>query len=237
MDLGELREQFRAGSYMEQAREIVKRLILSGAYRPGQRVKEAELAQALGISRSPVREAVMNLANEGLITLHPQRGAFVREFGLKEVRELFEVREAVEVHAVRLAAQRAGEHELSKLKEFLQATERTLQENEADPNSSLTSMYPYPVDLDFHREIAVLARNERLTHYVVEINIQLRLARVKSTVSRPERAREAYDEHVQIYEAFKRRDPDEAERAMKSSLRNGLRNVEEISGELGFGVA
>lgn len=239
MDPREVKSLFKATSYMEQARQIIKRLILNGTYRPGDRLKEAEIARDLGISRSPVREAVMNLASEGLIKLHPQRGAFVRDFGLREVQELFEVREAVEVQAVRLAAERAGKQDFAKLRKFLDATERALEKNEANPDGlrGRPPANPYPVDLDFHTEVSRLAKNERLAQYVVEINTQLQLARVKSTISRPGRAREAYEEHVAIYEAIKSGDPDQAERAMKASLRNVLRNLGESLGESAIGVA
>jgi DNA-binding GntR family transcriptional regulator len=220
---------------MEQARQIIKRLILNGTYRPGERVKEAEIAQALGVSRSPVREAVVHLANEGLIKLHLQRGAFVREFDMREVRELYEVREAVEVKAVRLAAERAGEEDLAELREFLDSVEGALEEHDASSTDGLrgrTPTDPYPLDLDYHREVAMLSKNERLTHYVMEVNTQLYLAKLKATAP-PGRAMGAHEEHLAIYEAIRSGDPDAAEKAMKLNIRNSLRNLEKSMGEAG----
>ncbi len=209
---------------------------MNGTYRPGERVKEAEIAQALGVSRSPVREAVVSLSNEGLVKLHPQRGAYVREFDIEEVRELYEVREAVEVQAVRLAAMRAGEEDLAELREFLDTVERAVEEHGSSPDGlrGRTSTDPYPLDLDFHRELAMLSKNERLTHYVVEVNTQLYLAKLKATAP-PGRARGAHEEHLAIYEAIKRGDPDAAEKAVKLNLHNSLRNLEMSMGETGDG--
>src|ERR671921_371811 len=93
-------------SYPEQAREVVRHLIFNGTYQPGQKLKEVELSKVLGISRSPIREALQTLANEGIVDLIPNRGAFVVSFDLGEVEELFAVREALEALGVRLAVER-----------------------------------------------------------------------------------------------------------------------------------
>src|SRR5215218_7099701 len=98
---------FRNTSYAEQARTLLRRSILNGVYGPGQRLKEMEISRVLGISRSPVREAIQGLANEGLVRIAPQKGAFVANLNATEVAELYEVREALEIMAVRLAAERA----------------------------------------------------------------------------------------------------------------------------------
>lgn len=234
MDPDEIKKLFSTTSYMEQARQIVKRLILNGTYRPGQRIRETDIAQALGVSRSPVREAVVHLAQEGLVKLHPQRGAFVREFDIREVRELYEVREAVEVQAVRLAAERAGEEQLAGLRDLLDTVERALGEHgsSTDGLRGRTPTDPYPLDLDYHREVAMLSKNERLAQYVMEVNTQLYLAKLKSTAP-PGRARGAHEEHLAIYEAIKGRDSGAAEEAMKRNLRNSLRNLEKSMGETG----
>jgi DNA-binding GntR family transcriptional regulator len=236
VDPQEIRKLFSTTSYMEQARQIIKRLILNGTYRPGERVKEAEIARAMGVSRSPVREAVVHLANEGLIKLNPQKGAFVRDFDLREVRELYEVREAVEVQAVRLAAARAGEEDLAGLREFLDTVETALQDlgSSTDGLRGRTPTDPYPLDLDYHREVAMLSKNERLTHYVMEVNTQLYLAKLKATAP-PGRAREAHEEHLAIYQAIGSGDPDAAAEAMKLNVRNSLRNLERSMGEIGTG--
>jgi len=84
----------------EQAYQSVKRQLLNGSFPEGSKLTEEYLSSALGISKSPVREALMRLESEGLITIEARRGAYVRRFSAKEVRDLYDVRALLEVHAV-----------------------------------------------------------------------------------------------------------------------------------------
>ena len=223
----DFRGVFRARSYTEQAREVIRHLIFSGNYKPGEHLKEAKISQTLGISRSPVREAIYGLASEGLVRLVPQKGAFVSTFDVAEVRALFGVSEALESLAARLAAEKADRGQLGELLECLKATEDAL---DAAPSAL------YPRDLDFHQRVCRLAGNEKLLDHVSQIHTQLHLARSRSS-SRPGRARQAYEEHLAIYKALKERDPNKADEAMRHHLRNGLKSTLEILADQHAGVA
>jgi DNA-binding GntR family transcriptional regulator len=85
----------------------LRQRILHGEVRPGERLNEVEIAGELGVSRGPIREALQRLASDGLVELQARRGAFMRRLGPAEVRDLFEVRLALETTVARLAAQRA----------------------------------------------------------------------------------------------------------------------------------
>src|ERR1700735_1188277 len=87
----------------EQAYQSVKRQLLSGSFPEGSKLTEEYLSSALGISKSPVREALMRLESEGLINIEARRGAYVRKFSAKEVHDLYDVRALLEGHAVRPA--------------------------------------------------------------------------------------------------------------------------------------
>jgi DNA-binding GntR family transcriptional regulator len=87
----------------EQAYQSVKQQLLNGSFPEGSKLTEEYLSSALGISKSPVREALMRLESEGLINIEARRGAYVRKFTAKEVRELYDVRALLEVHAVSTA--------------------------------------------------------------------------------------------------------------------------------------
>jgi len=214
----EFKKIFQTSSYAEQAREVVRHMILTGVYGPGERLKEMEISQSLGISRSPVREAVQGLANEGLVKIVPQKGAFVASFNQREVEELCEVREALEAMTVRLAADRATDSEMEELKDLLEATKATLDSKEAAN---------YPRDLDFHKKVAELTQNRKLTKKVAEVTSQLGLVRLRSAAS-PGRAVQAYEEHVAIFEALRRRDSEEAAEAMRRHIHNVRANVLDI---------
>ena len=209
----------RTTSYTEQARDAIRDLILNGTYKPGDRLKEVELSNGLGISRSPVREAIASLANEGLISFVPHRGAFVRSFDLAEVRHLYEVREGLEIQAVRLATQRARDDEIGELAKLLDETLYAPKEHLTISNRR---------DLDFHTRLSRMSANRRLTEYVTAVNTQLQLARLKSLTT-PGRARQAYDEHVAVLEAIKQREVSGAEQAMRFHLRNALRSLEGVA--------
>ncbi len=223
----DFRGLFKATSYTEQAREVIKHLIFNGTYGPGDKLKEAELSRTLGISRSPVRQAIQSLANDGLIRLVPQRGAFVSSFDLKEIKEIYEVRGALEVTAARLAAIRTDSEHLDKLKGVLEETRATLERDE---------LVAYPLDLDFHQEIAGLTRNRKLAGAISEINTQLQLARLKSA-SKPGRAKEAYEEHIAIFHAIEEQAPEKAAEAMRTHLGNSLESMTETFGEEDTGAA
>lgn len=202
-------------------------MILNGTYGPGQRLKEVEISQALGISRSPVREAIQALANEGLIKIILQKGAFVANFDTNEVKELYEVREALEVMAVKLATERAKDPQVEELEGFLKDTEAALDSNESTN---------YPRALDFHKQIADLGHNQKLAEKVAEINSQSELVRLRSA-SAPGRATQAYEEHIAIFDAIRQRDSEEAMRQMRRHIRNGKANILGVLATENSGVA
>src|SRR4051794_27841584 len=99
----------REDTFVNRTEEVLRERILDGTIRPGERLNEVTLAAALGISRGPLREAIQRLTSEGLLTVISHRGAFVRTFSRAEVVELYELRAALELHAVRLACDRASD--------------------------------------------------------------------------------------------------------------------------------
>lgn len=218
---------FQPTSYTDQVKEVLKHLIFNGTYCPGDRLKEAELSRTLGISRSPIREAIHSLANEGLLRLIPQRGAFVASFSADEIHELFEVREPLEITASRLAAERATLEQLDKLEGLLEDTEEVIKGKEHSW---------YPRDLDFHQGIATLTQNKRLISSIEEINTQLQLARLRSSAT-PGRTKQAYSEHQEIFAALQARNQDKVEKAMRLHIRNSLQSAIEVLADDSSGVA
>lgn len=208
----------RSDSFASRTVEAVRELILGGHYQPGDRINEVELATALGISRAPLREALQGLTSEGLVVRVTNRGTFIPRFGNDEILELFELREALEVMGARLAAERADEEGLVRLSDVLERTKRALDAGSASP---------YPRELDFHEVLIGLARNGKVLDRVREVHRQLQLARARSGFQ-PERARQAYDEHLAVLDAVVRHDPSGAEAAMRAHLRTGLAHVQQL---------
>ncbi len=195
--------------------QVIREAILSNEYGPGKRLNESHFATQTKTSRSPVREAMQRLAGEGLLTFIPGRGAFVRDFEADEIQELFEIREAIDGMAARLAAERGKPLEIQRLVDILDLTEVVLA-NDAMPT--------YPLDMDFHQKILDTANNSRLRDQGYKIHTQLRLARSRSGYRFP-RASEAFAEHRRILDAIKARDASAAEEAMREHVRNALDSV------------
>ena len=209
-------------SYTEQAQEAIKRLIFDGTYKPGERLKEAGLSQTLGISRSPIREAIQGLANEGLIKLVPQKGAYVSTFDLQEIRNLFEVLEALEGLSARLAAERSTSQQLEELGKLLESTRNSLDSDELAGYPRDLSLYPK--DMGFHGSISELAQNDKLASQASEVRAQLRLARARLASER-DLARQTYQEHRAVYRSILDKNPEKAEKVMRFHIRNGMRNT------------
>jgi DNA-binding GntR family transcriptional regulator len=201
-----------------QLREAVYRhlkdLLLSGRFAPEERLSEPLLAQELGVSRTPVREALMRLAEEGLVELVPGKGARVRRFAPEEVEEVYGVRALLEGEAARLAALRATPWELKELEERLEAIDQAPREDFAEQMRR---------DLEFHRALVRLSGNRTLFRLYEDLLSSLALVRsALPNLSQEETTRR---EHRAILEALKARDPEGARRAVEAHVERFKRLV------------
>lgn len=199
----------------DQVEARLREQIVQGLQRPGARLNEGEIAQMLGTSRGPVREALRRLSHHGLVTVEPHRGAFVRSLDLAEVRELFEVRIALESEAADLAAarlDRAGTEQLLHLQD--QAGREVGHGQQAVVFDRL----------DLHELIVRLAGNQRLAQAVTQINVELKLARSRSGATQV-RARHAVQEHGRLVERLTAGDRAGAALEMREHLTASLQNT------------
>lgn len=203
-----------AASPVQRAEQVIRRMIVEGIYKPGARVSDLHLSKELGIGRSHVREAFQRLIREGTLTAIPNRGAFVSRLELDELADLMEVREALEVHIIRLAVVRATAEDIARLEDMMTITRLSLVEQGGH----------YPVELDFHAEVAELARNSKLTQRLADVNLLLKLSRTRSGHI-PQRAEEAYAEHMEVVAAIRNRDVEAAQQAMRKHLTEARRTM------------
>lgn len=119
-------------SLVDVAQDYIRTRIAAGDFPPGHRLKERDLSDETGISRIPIREAIRSLASEGFVTLVPRRGAVVTQLQPEILDEIFEVREALEVQECALAAKRASEGEIERMRESVEAAERALRAGDAE---------------------------------------------------------------------------------------------------------
>lgn len=191
---------FEVRRFSDDFARILRERIVRGEMAGGDRLNEVQLSQEYGISRSPIREALMSLAGEGLVTFVAGKGAFVREVGIDEVRDLGEVRQALESFAVERIATTATPEQLDRLTEHLGVGDHV--------GGS---------DADFHRLLLELAGNERLTQYAQHVIARLRMARARSA-DLPGRIGEATAEHRAIVDAVRSGDAAAASAAMREHV-------------------
>lgn len=198
------------GLLADGAYERLVRAILGNELAPGEPLSVPELARRLEISRSPVREAVQRLINDGLAVSLPRRGAVVAEIHSEDFDQLFEVREPLEGLAARRAAEVVTESDLVRLDEILQAHEQILSEHEAGSQIEL--------DMAYHRTIREIAGNEELNALLNRLQMRSHLALI--TLWRHEASsRLSLEEHCAIQSALESRDPDAAEEAASRHIR------------------
>jgi DNA-binding GntR family transcriptional regulator len=140
----------------DKAYRELKSRIQGGQFQPGQRLVERSLCDELGMSRTPVREALKILTTEGLVTTRPRRGMVVSELSEEEVDEIFEFGLVLEAFIASLAAKKAGEKQLKELKYILNNMKTLLSSDDPDKSHYIE------LDRQFHVQIAVSAANERL---------------------------------------------------------------------------
>jgi DNA-binding GntR family transcriptional regulator len=205
-------------SYSDQIFESIKDMIIRGDYKPGDRLYEKEISRSLGISRSPIREALQRLSTEGLVRIVPRIGTFVSCLTLEEVLEFYDVRLPLEVTAVRLAIERADQTQINRLSDLLDRTRKRIIQNDQSQ---------YPWNLDFHLQIVRCSKNKKLYDILGMINAQLILVRHQSSCE-VGRTEEVFNEHTQIFEALRDKDLEKAEQFMKAHLYNAKENVTRI---------
>ncbi|MBP1845616.1 DNA-binding GntR family transcriptional regulator [Rhizobium petrolearium] len=184
-------------------------LIENGDLRPGSRLTEADLAQRLGISRTPVREALHRLHTMGLAEHGPQRGLIVAHLSYDQVRQLFAVREGLEGMATRLAAEHASRAEVNLLREMV------MQDREiTDPGKLLER------NKLLHRQIVQASHNKFMIDALGNLRVHLSLL-PGSTYTRAGRMKSAQAEHEEIVDAIAQGDGDRAEHAARKHISEG----------------
>lgn len=178
-------------TYSGRAVTALRDMILAGDLLPGERLNEVELAEALGISRAPLREAIQRLRSEGLLTGVSGRGAYVRLLTVTDLQELFDLRIVLEIHALRLVAAHADTSALLELK------------SDVTTHGHLLETYPSrPEEHDFHIRLARLAGSTALLNAVTDVHRQTQLVRQRIADSNHEHPDRIVEEHTRIVDAL-----------------------------------
>jgi DNA-binding GntR family transcriptional regulator len=195
--------------------DVLRERISRGAAAPGSRIVELEVARELGVSRSPVREALLRLAQEGLVTILPYRGAIVVPLQRRRLVELMEFRLALEHFALERLVERADET-LADLRAAVAAIRRSVQ--------TRNRRRIVDADLAMHRTIVGSARNVLLERAYDGLLAQIRLY-IDVTSARYERVEELAEEHEALLRAIERRDLAAARALLDAHIRHGFEDA------------
>ena len=197
-----------------------RKAIVEGGIPPGSKISEPELAREYGVSRGPLREAIARLEACNLVVRKPNVGARVVSLSVRDLLELYDVREAMESTAARLAAERMSDAEIADLRTLL---EQQRQQTEVQEG---IAYFQREGDLDFHYRIVQGSKNARLIGLLCnDLYHLVRMYRYQFGMASP-RVRPAFVEHEHIVNAIAGRDPQLAELLMRRHIRAARENVE-----------
>ena len=190
--------------------DALRMMISTGQLQQGEHLKEAEIAQALGVSRGPVREALIQLANEGFVELKRHRGAFVVELTRADIIEVYTLRLALERLAVERTAERMTPELLAQMDAVLERMQRVDDGYEAQAVTQL--------DLEFHDLLYKAADHRRLENSWEHIRSQVEFFLNARNDSFRDFLQVGYAEHAELRDVLAKRDPELAAKAIQSHL-------------------
>jgi DNA-binding GntR family transcriptional regulator len=185
--------------------------ILNGRYEPGESLIEKKLSDELGVSRTPVREAIRQLELEGLVQSIPNKGAIVKGISAKDIEDIYTIRMMIEGLAARWAAEKITDEELEELKEAFDLEEFYTKKNDT------THLLKF--DSRFHEVIFKASKSKPLMQTLSMFHHYVQRARNASLESH-ERASEALEEHRAILQAIIEKNPEKAEQLTTQHVRN-----------------
>jgi DNA-binding GntR family transcriptional regulator len=181
----------------EQAYQLIKRQIVDGRLAPGEKLDILELSKALGVSRSPIKDALNRLALEGMLTVHPQRGTFVSTIGADDIEQLFDARLMIELWAARRGARQPHSFDLAKMENILEQCASLLRSEDAFEYAAYNNG-----DVAFHTAIVEAAANPRLNAFYRSLKAHIQAMRVYWGRAY-HRAMKSHQEHQEILETLK----------------------------------
>ncbi len=205
-----------------QTYKILKNMIITREIAPGKKISEETLAQEIGVSRTPIREALFRLEHEGIVKIIPRRGAFVVKPSRENIIEILQVREALETLIVRLVAPLLDESDVRELRSCVEKL-RSIPEKERHILDYTNS------ELAFHDLLRRKCPNQLLRKMMEEVNGRLQIIRLRTVVltGRPQKT---MDEHTKILEMIEKGKPEEAELMMRrhvdSVKKTALENID-----------
>jgi DNA-binding GntR family transcriptional regulator len=197
---------------------VLKDQILRRTLEPGEKISIDEVAHALGVSRTPVTDALKRLASEGFVEIRPRIGTFVSELTAKDVAELFDIRLAIELFAAeRIVELSQIDAFLGEIRQPISAMRRAMVDDDYGDYEAFIEG-----DRQLHLTLVSMMENQRLLQMYSDLNVHMQVARAHH-LSSVENARQAHQEHESILAAFRKADPE----LVRTELSNHITHVKE----------
>ncbi len=207
----------RLPSLRDRVYDHLRTAIINGRLAPGTTLLQEQLAEQMGVSRTPIRDALDRLANEGLVARSPGGRVSVAELSFQELREKYAVRGVLEGLALRLAAQRMGDRQLKKLNSLLREMHAAVEQNDV--------LTVTEIGAEFHDIIIDSCGNDFLIQTLHSLNDSIRRYR-RVAANIPGRAAETMLEHQQIYSALQSGEIETAEKLIQEHIANSQQQLE-----------
>jgi len=193
-----------------QTYKILKNMIITREILPGKKISEETLAQEIGVSRTPIREALFRLEHEGIVKIIPRRGAFVVKPSRENIIEILQVREVLEALIVRLVTPLLEESDILELRSCLEKLRAT-------PEEERHVIEYTDSELEFHDLLRKKCPNQMLRRMMEMVNARLQIIRLRTVVltGRPQKT---LDEHTAILEMIEKGDAEAAEQLMRKHV-------------------
>ena len=193
--------------------------ILSEVYKEHDELRETTIGEELGVSRTPVREALRQLELEGLVTIVPNKGAYVTGISKKDVHDIYKIRSMLEGMCARWATRYITPEQIGELEEVILLSEFHLKRKNEEKAVQVSEL-----DGKFHKVLYEASNSRILEHVLSDFHKYVQMARTHSVESR-ERAEKSIEEHRAILEAIKGKDEDQAERLANAHVMKAMENL------------
>lgn len=201
-------------SVVDRVHRELRGMAMTFRFLPGERLNEAILAKELGVSRTPLREALNRLSTEGFLTFSANNGFFRKPLDVKEIFDLYEFRMHLELSAVKLAVERASDQQLLELERF------SIESAREEPSRTIDDLVT--LDEQFHEMLMKLTGNVQMLNSLRNINARIQFVR---WLDMTERRSETQSQHKHIVAAMKNRDRLESERLITDHIAHRLDQI------------
>ncbi len=217
-------QKIRKNSLKEQVITAIRNAIIEGKFRPGEKIPEQELAEQLGVSRTPIREAIHILEQQGLVVIVPKSGTFVAEVDPEEVQDSLYTRIALEELALRQAIERLKPDEWEDLCKKLSLILNGMKEA-VNKRNTITAT---ELDIEWHTTLIDAAQNRSLSRVWRATGLQFLIwspERNLYPIAEGKFSDITYLRHKELFEVIQRKDPDECSRAISLHIQHRIRGV------------